>query len=447
MENTLSRSFKVYILISSFNIKNFKSIDDLTLSIGRLNVFIGENGAGKSNILEAIALAGAASAVKLDNEFLASRGIRVTAPSLMKSAFNEQDALLPVIIHVVPDIGGGVTYTLVNDGQAYSSWSSKIDVKSAGSDVKTNFEDIAKDESSGASLLTILQSFLSSKEVNEEDRREVLNQMVDSIKKHEESDTKEKEGSTTPVNISITLGPDNPLTEYFIQRRGSLTAVRKSVSDFIIFSPESSALRDFQREGQILPLGINGEGLFKLLDVEISSRGETYLSALNNFLSVFGWFESISLSKDDLSKKSFEISDRYICQQSNRLDLKVANEGFLFLVFYFALFSSKLTPRFFAIDNIDASLNPKLCRKLIEELSRLALENDKQVLLTTHNPAVLDGLDLDDDEQRLIIVSRDFEGQTEVRRVKKPKHLEGAPLLRLSEAFMRGSLGGLPKGF
>lgn len=80
-------------------------------------------------------------------------------------------------------------------------------------------------------------------------------------------------------------------------------------------------------------------------------------------------------------------------------------------------------------------------------MGRLASINNKQVLLTTHNPAVLDGLDLDDDDQRLIIVSRDFDGQTEVRRVKKPKHVEGAPLLRLSEAFMRGSLGGLPKGF
>lgn len=434
-------------MISSFNIKNFKSIDDLTLSIGRLNVFIGENGAGKSNILEAIALAGAASAAKLDNEFLASRGIRVTAPSLMKSAFNEQDALLPVVIQVIPDVGGGVTYTLVNDGQAYASWTSKIDIKSVDDQGDVNIQDIVNDESPGASLLTILQSFLTSSEVPEEDRTKVLDKMVETMTNHEKSSKKEKKNQTKPVNISVELGPDNPLTEYFLLRRGSLSSVRKSVSDFIIYSPESSALRDFQREGQILPLGINGEGLFKLLDVEVAAQGEKYLTALNSFLSVFGWFESITLSKDDPAKTLFEISDRYICQKSNKLDLKVANEGFLFLVFYFALFSSKLTPRFFAIDNIDASLNPKLCRKLIEELSKLALDNDKQVLLTTHNPAILDGLDLDDDEQRLIIVSRDFEGQTDVRRVKKPKHLEGAPLLRLSEAFMRGSLGGLPKGF
>ena len=36
-------------------IKNFKSIIDLTIELGRVNVFIGANGIGKSNVLEAIA--------------------------------------------------------------------------------------------------------------------------------------------------------------------------------------------------------------------------------------------------------------------------------------------------------------------------------------------------------------------------------------------------------
>lgn len=433
-------------MISSFNIKNFKSIDDVTLAIGRLNVFIGENGAGKSNILEAVALAGAASAGKLDNEFLASRGIRVTAPTLMKSAFNEEDALSPIVIGIVPDQGGGVVYSLTNDGQVYSTWSSNIEVKS-GKYSPVSIEALSKEDVVGSNLVTILQSFLTSPDVSEEDRTIVMKRMIREMTQSAPKNKSKKTTKERSVNLSITLDAENPLTDYFFKRQGSLSSVRESASDFIIYSPESTALRDFQREGQILPLGINGEGLFKLLDVEISIRGDEYLGALNDFLSVFGWFESIKLLKEDLSTRSFEISDRYICKKSNRLDLKGANEGFLFLIFYFALFSSKLTPRFFAIDNIDASLNPKLCRKLIEELGRLASINNKQVLLTTHNPAVLDGLDLDDDDQRLIIVSRDFDGQTEVRRVKKPKHVEGAPLLRLSEAFMRGSLGGLPKGF
>ena len=36
---------------------------------------------------------------------------------------------------------------------------------------------------------------------------------------------------------------------------------------FVIYSPETSALRTFEKEGQILPLGVRGEGLLKLLHV------------------------------------------------------------------------------------------------------------------------------------------------------------------------------------
>ena len=57
-------------MISELQISNYKSLHDLTLEVGRFNVFIGENGCGKSNLLEAIALVAAAASNKLDNEFL-----------------------------------------------------------------------------------------------------------------------------------------------------------------------------------------------------------------------------------------------------------------------------------------------------------------------------------------------------------------------------------------
>ena len=77
-------------MFTEIQIKNFKSIEDLNLMPGRVTVLIGENGSGKSNILEAIAFAAAAAADKLDNEFLFNRGIRVTEATWMKSAFSKK---------------------------------------------------------------------------------------------------------------------------------------------------------------------------------------------------------------------------------------------------------------------------------------------------------------------------------------------------------------------
>ncbi|MEO6040260.1 MAG: AAA family ATPase, partial [Saprospiraceae bacterium] len=74
-------------MIQHIKIENYKSIPSLELDLGRVNVFIGENGSGKTNILEAVALGSAAVANKLDYQYLAFRGIRVVDAFLMASRF------------------------------------------------------------------------------------------------------------------------------------------------------------------------------------------------------------------------------------------------------------------------------------------------------------------------------------------------------------------------
>src|SRR5687768_1422905 len=76
-------------MLASLTIRNFKSIVDLTLELGRFNVFIGENGCGKTNILEGLAMAAGAAANRLGNEDLFLRGVRIAKPSLMTNAFTD----------------------------------------------------------------------------------------------------------------------------------------------------------------------------------------------------------------------------------------------------------------------------------------------------------------------------------------------------------------------
>jgi AAA15 family ATPase/GTPase len=220
-----------------------------------------------------------------------------------------------------------------------------------------------------------------------------------------------------------------------------------SLHTFIIYSPENLALRTFEKEGQIQPLGINGEGLFKLLKV-LNSDNQEQLNEIKKKLQLIDWFQDFEAPPNLSSiQNSLQIKDRYLDPDLAYFDQRSSNEGFLFLLFYFALFISDITPKFFAIDNIDASLNPRLCRRLMQELVELAKKYDKQVIFTTHNPAVLDGLDLHDDEQRLFVIYRNQLGHTKARRILKPEPLEGQEPVKLSEAFLRGYIGGLPKNF
>lgn len=57
-------------MISEISIQNFKSIESLDLPLGRVTVLIGENGCGKSNILEAVAFFSAISNHMGTSEFL-----------------------------------------------------------------------------------------------------------------------------------------------------------------------------------------------------------------------------------------------------------------------------------------------------------------------------------------------------------------------------------------
>ena len=90
-------------MIREITTENYKSISKLKLSLGRVTVLIGENGSGKSNILEATTFASAASSNKLDNEFLVSRGIRVTDPQFMRSAFEQEGCSKVIAITIKED--------------------------------------------------------------------------------------------------------------------------------------------------------------------------------------------------------------------------------------------------------------------------------------------------------------------------------------------------------
>ena len=104
----------------------------------------------------------------------------------------------------------------------------------------------------------------------------------------------------------------------------------------------------------------------------------------------------------------------------NVLSAYDASEGALYALFLAIISGHDKSPRLCAVDNADHGLNPRLARSLIEHVCGWYLDASppRQILLTTHNPLVLDGLPLQDDRVRLFTVSRTTSGRTSVRRVE-----------------------------
>jgi predicted ATPase len=391
-------------MIESIHIQNFKSIYDLNINLGRVNLFIGENGSGKSNLLEALVFVSAGQSNKLDNEFLVSRGMRVPEPELMKSAFTEEDKDKDITVSLLIDKENNDFTFTYDKNNAYSQW----EMLENGQSVKGFYSSTNKIRQE---VQEIIHSY---------NKIQQLDKILENLKK---IDLLEEE-----------------LDNFFQKRIGS------RLTNFLIYSPENTALRTFEKEGQIQPLGINGEGLLKLLKVINNYEDKSYIQTIIESLHLFGWFEDITIPSKENPENLVIIKDKYLYRE---IDQRSANEGFLFILFYITLIVAKETPKAFAIDNIDASLNPKLSTKLMTILADLAQKYDKQIFLTTHNPAILDGIDLNDEEQKLFVVSRNKSGHTRMKNITaqdKPKSSTDEPL-KLSEAFLRGYLGGLPKGF
>jgi predicted ATPase len=138
--------------------------------------------------------------------------------------------------------------------------------------------------------------------------------------------------------------------------------------------------------------------------------------------------------------------DKFMREGRNKLSAHDASEGALYVLFALILLHHPRAPRTFAIENVDHALHPRLARKLVEVMAAQTKERDRQVLLTTHNPLVLDALDLRDDDVRLFTVDRDKHGHTIVRRLPFTDALEKAQQsgLTLSQMWTRGLIGAVP---
>ena len=399
-------------MLKKVKIENYKSVVNQTMNLGMFNVVIGANGCGKSNLLEALALAGLSSSGALQPVMMESRGIRLTDYRFMRSAFDEVDK--EYIRLLVETTGGDST---------------KYQIHYNTSLKPAQWEDVVEEGSK--TMLSFMNEHLSNPDpevLKKDPKVAVLKYYMDQIAN--------RENDVNSFNISIRENPDHTI---------ALSRPRvNGLKNFIIYSLEESALRSMDPVPDNI-LGRTGKGLLPYLkELSKTEAGRTVLAEVKENLQVIDWFEDLDMPESGLTQDStLKLKDRYVDESLEYFDQRSANEAFLYLLFYYILFISDGTPSFFAIDNIESSLNPKLCKLVISKLATLAEKHNKQVILTTHSPFVLDGLDEITDKKRLFVVSRNSDGYTIVNQIEENKNKS----IPLSEAWLKGYIGGLPNNF
>ncbi len=388
-------------MIREVHIAGFKSIVDQTVRLGRVNCFIGANGVGKSNVLEAIGVLGAAASGRVDDEAMGRRGVRAGLPRLFKTSF--ANARIP------PHIG------ITAQGQPSASYQVSLLNPLASPEPAWAF----KTETLVSALKVLVSRGVRGRKAN-------------------------LAASAGLAALEVVALPEDD----------AASTLLRTLQTYAIYCPNTPALRATVSDPQTRsPVGLAGGALaegFAALKRTCDDE------SLDEVLELIDWASDVSVTESagallspsvPRAKHVLKFTDRFMAGNRNTLTAYDASEGALYVLFAAVLCLSASSPPFFAIDNLDQVLNPRLLSRLVSRLAGwLERANpERQLLFTAHNPAVLDGLDLADPEVRLFAVERNSEGHTRLRRVEVSAELrqlsETHPLSRL---WMMGRLGAVP---
>ncbi|MEZ5450235.1 MAG: AAA family ATPase [Thiolinea sp.] len=396
------------MIIRKFKVNGFKSLLQTTpIELGRVNCFIGANGVGKSNVLEALGVLSAAANGVVNDESLTHRGVRAGLPRLYKSSFMSEDTPPHIGLDTESDNGASYRVSLLNPLETPEpSWSYKTEFLTDGQE-------------------GIISQGVRSSHVN-----------LDPAK------------GLAALKM-VELSPENAAAN-----------LMKTLQNYAIYCPNTPVLRGTSPDQQSRrPVGLSGGQLaygFESLHKHLATKGDDGESLLDSVLDLIDWVADIEVTSQaghllsptvPRTRNVIKFTDRFMKKSRNELTAYDASEGALYVLFTALLCLLPDAPKVFAIDNLDQALNPRLLARMVRNLSGWlqASGENRQILFTAHNPAVLDGLDLTDPEIRLFAVERNNYGLTQIRRIELSETLRSQnhdyPLSRL---WIMGHLGAVP---
>lgn len=385
-------------MLKKLTVERFKSIRYATLDLGRINLFIGGNGAGKSNILEATGVLSAAVDRGLGDTDLGRKGVRITPPELMKSAFKNHE--LPRTLQLTAELEGDVTYRVNLTGKeddpllAFSS-----------ENCAQGQESIFGRGPAGAQV----------------------------------------QGTSVHGNLDRHRSLwDQVRTAFGLP--GDVETALHVLSQYAIFAPQTDFLRGTVA-GKVdrPPIGLHGEGLPYAVHGLLGQWREAQTKKSPTFQIkdqatdlpfLPQWASQVrvgrinrTLTSRALQNQGYDMVyflDKYMHNRRRTLSVYDSSEGTLFLLFVAILLAHDDSPKLFALDNVDNALNPRMTRRLLEAIIEITKESSekglscgpRQVFLTSHNPTSLDAFDLFDDDQRVFVVDRNQDGHTTATRLK-----------------------------
>jgi energy-coupling factor transporter ATP-binding protein EcfA2 len=354
-------------MIETIHIRNFKSLLDVKLKLGRLNIFIGTNASGKSNFFDALRV-------------LQGIGYGFTLSEILdgkpKSATSE----------VWDAIRGGSAMTLFQGGP-----SEIVELQVTGRPYR---DKPARSMIYGISFRpavgrVVNEWFASPTEIY--DSRYIQKDPDDPVFKVRYN--KGRVGRQP----HLTFEPSRPVLAQFARGRGARwkSVDAETAADFLQLlsnmqriDPSPALLRDYSKAHQIQRMGERGENFAALVRTICADAmlKDAYLS----------WLRQLRPAEvDDLGTLSGAVGEPLFMlkEGGKEFPAPVLSDGTLRFAAITAAFFQPDMPAILTIEEIENGIHASRLRLMVELLRNRAKQGPTQVMVTTHSPIILSWLD------------------------------------------------------
>lgn len=389
-------------MITRITINHFKSFQNVALTLGRLNLFLGTNASGKSNFFDALrVLQGIGYGFTIEEILNGKpkgansdvwepiRGGSAKAGFISKSATNKQGAshiLFAVSTTVLVGTSRQSAHYLI-DISPMDGWVFQEDLSIGGTDVFSSL-DVESSWERGIIKVRYSTSGRGRKpHLDFQRSRPVLHQLLN--------------------DPSCSL-----------DHRKVIEAVTRALSNIQSVDPDPSILRAYSQAQVARRMGERGENFAALIDailLDEKTRSE-YVSWLKQLTPTE--LDDVMVLKGAVGEPLFAIKEA-----GKEYPAQILSDGTLRFAAITAAFFQPDMPNILTIEEIENGIHPSRLRLLVELLKSQA-SADLQVMATTHSPVVLTWLKPEDYKSTFLCTRDEETGASKIVPLSSVPNLE-----------------------
>lgn len=351
-------------MLVSFTIENFKSYHDATLKLAPLTVLIGANASGKSNAVEALRLLSwIAQGSKLGTiRHEAQAGNRAMRGAIEDFGFRRARSFILSCRAVESEWERySVRLETLNDGELRI-----VEEELVPHGAGFPFFRGAHSSETGGDMQVAYNNF--------------------------------KHGGKKP-QVTCTDGGQSPARFAYGHKRAqetipkAATECQKSLSNIVFLDPQPANMRgySFTNERMLAGDGANLSGVLFNLCKNNESKGR-----LLEFVAALPEQDiaNIDFSKTERGEVRVKLKETFDAKHAD-YDATLLSDGTLRVLAIAAAVLSAPEECLIVIEEIDNGVHPSRAERLLDQLWRVAQERSLRILISSHNPALLDALPLD----------------------------------------------------